>query len=124
MNKLDKEEKELLASFERNEWVPVTGKDVEAERYQAYAKATFKKDKRVNIRISRKDLEAIQIRALEEGIPYQTLMASILHKYVSGRLAEKPYWYNLGRWGCGGLLSLNRNIRWLTAVEAWDVGEG
>ena len=55
------------------------------------AKATFKKDKRVNIRISRKDLEAIQTRVLEEGIPYQTLMASILHKYMSGRLAEKPY---------------------------------
>ena len=91
MNKLDKEEKELLASFERDEWAPVAGKDAETERYQAYAKATFKKDKRVNIRISRKDLEAIQVRALEEGIPYQTLMASILHKYVSGRMVEKPY---------------------------------
>ena len=91
MNELDKEEQELLASFERDEWVPVTGKDAEAERFQAYAKATFKKDKRVNIRISRKDLEAIQIRALEEGIPYQTLMASILHKYVSDRRVEKPY---------------------------------
>ena len=91
MTELDKDEKELLSSFERDEWVPVAGKDAEAERYQAYAKATFKKDKRVNIRISRKDLEAIQKRALEEGIPYQTLMASVLHKYVSGRLVEKPY---------------------------------
>jgi len=90
-NDLDNEEKELLASFERDEWVPVTGKDAEVERYQAYAKATFKKDRRVNIRITRKDLEAIQKRALEEGIPYQTLMASILHKYISGRLVEKPY---------------------------------
>ncbi len=44
---------------------------------------------RVNIRISRKDLEALQKRALAEGIPYQTLMASVLHKYVSGRLVEK-----------------------------------
>jgi predicted DNA binding CopG/RHH family protein len=43
----------------------------------------------VNIRISREELEALQKRALEEGIPYQTLMASILHKYVAGRLIEK-----------------------------------
>ncbi len=62
---------------------------MELERYRQYARATFKKDMRVNIRISRKDLEALQKRALEEGIPYQTLMASVLHKYVSGRLVEK-----------------------------------
>ena len=89
----DKEEKELLASFERDEWVAVEDKESEVARYQVYAKETFRKDKRVNIRIARKDLEAIQKRALEEGIPYQTLMASVLHKYVSGRLAEKPYQY-------------------------------
>ncbi len=58
-------------------------------RYQSYAKATFKKDRRVNIRISGKDLEALQKRALAEGIPYQTLIASLLHKYVSGRLVER-----------------------------------
>ena len=63
--------------------------ETEAERYRQYARATFKKDTRTNIRISSKDLEALQRRALEDGIPYQTLMASILHKYVSGRLAEK-----------------------------------
>ncbi len=54
------------------------------------AKATLKKDRRVNIRLSAKDLEALQRRAAEEGIPYQTLMASVLHKYVSGRLVERP----------------------------------
>jgi predicted DNA binding CopG/RHH family protein len=91
LNEIDKEEKELLTSFEQDEWVPVADKETETERCQAYAKATFKKDRRVNIRISRKDLEAIQKRALEEGIPYQTLMASVLHKYVSGRLVEKPH---------------------------------
>jgi predicted DNA binding CopG/RHH family protein len=63
--------------------------EAEAERYQEYARATFKKDRRVNIRISSKDLEGIQTRALEEGIPYQTLIASVLHKYVSGRLVER-----------------------------------
>ena len=55
-----------------------------------YAEATFKKDRRINIRISQKDLDAIQMRALEEGIPYQTLIASVLHKYLSGRLIERP----------------------------------
>ena len=89
INQLDEEEKEILESFERGEWLPVADQEAESERYQTYAKATFKKDKRVNIRISRKDLEAIQKRALEEGIPYQTLMASILHKFVSGRLVDK-----------------------------------
>jgi predicted DNA binding CopG/RHH family protein len=85
----DQEEKELLESYEKDEWQPVTDLESEKERYQAYAAATFKKDKRVNIRISSKDLEALQTRALEEGIPYQTLMASVLHKYVSGKMVEK-----------------------------------
>jgi len=89
MVRLDGEEQELLESFEKDEWRPVAERDAEVERYREYARATFKKDMRVNIRISRKDLEALQTRALEEGIPYQTLMASVLHKYVSGRLVEK-----------------------------------
>jgi len=53
-----------------------------------YAKATFRKDRRLNIRLSSKDLEAIQKRALVEGLPYQTLISSLLHKYASGRLKE------------------------------------
>ena len=53
-----------------------------------YAKATFRKDRRLNIRLSSKDLEAIQKRALEEGLPYQTLISSLLHKYAAGRLKE------------------------------------
>jgi len=89
MVRLDSEERELVESFEEDEWRPVAERHAEVERYRDYARATFKKDMRVNIRISRKDLEAIQTRALEEGIPYQTLMASVLHKYVSGRLVDK-----------------------------------
>ncbi|MCI0794477.1 MAG: antitoxin [Chloroflexi bacterium] len=89
MANLDQEERELLESFERDEWRSVAGRESEFERYREYALSTFKKDKRVNIRISTKDLEALQTRALEEGIPYQTLMASVLHKYVGGRLVEK-----------------------------------
>jgi predicted DNA binding CopG/RHH family protein len=60
----------------------------ERTRYSRYAKATFRKDRRLNIRLSSKDLEAIQKRALAEGLPYQTLIASLLHKYASGRLKE------------------------------------
>ncbi len=89
MVRLDGEEQELVESFERDQWRPVVERDAAFKRYRDYARATFKKDRRVNIRISRKDLEALQTRALEEGIPYETLMASVLHKYVSGRFAEK-----------------------------------
>lgn len=86
--KLDSEEQDLLASYEREEWQPVADVENEAERYRGYARDTFRKDARVNIRISTKDLESLKKRALEEGIPYQTLIASILHKYISGRLVD------------------------------------
>jgi len=89
MAKLDQEEKEIVESFERGEMQTIPDLEREIERYREIARTTFKKDKRVNIRISSKDLMAIQKKALEEGIPYQTLMSSVLHKYVSGRLAEK-----------------------------------
>ncbi|MHC1729063.1 MAG: CopG family antitoxin [Syntrophobacteraceae bacterium] len=89
MNNLDQEEKEILESYDRDEWQSVSELKSESERYQKYASATFKKDKRINIRISQKDLAAIQKKALEEGIPYQTLISSVLHKYISGRLTEK-----------------------------------
>ncbi len=91
MSKLEKDEAILAAEVERGEWTRVGGTRASPERkkYQRYAEATFKKDRRVNIRISSKDLDAIQKRAIEEGIPYQTLIASLLHKYVSGRLVEK-----------------------------------
>ena len=85
---LDDEEKELIESIERGEWQSVKNLKREIQKHRQYAKNTLRKDKRVNIRISAKDLEAIQTRAVEEGIPYQTLMASVLHKYVSGRLVE------------------------------------
>ena len=87
--KLDKEEQELLDSVERGEWKSIPGFKKKAKLYQEYARATFRKDKRVNIRISERDLTGIQKRAMEEGLPYQTMMASILHKFVSGRYVEK-----------------------------------
>ncbi len=92
MKQLDPEEKELLESYERDEWESVPELESESDRYRGYASATFRKDKRLNIRISQKDLLSIQKKALDEGIPYQIPVASILHKYVSGRLAEKKAW--------------------------------
>ena len=86
--KLDNDEKELLESVERGEWKSAGGGKRERVRYSRYAKATFRKDRRLNIRLSSKDLEAIQKRNLSEGLPYQTLISSLLHKYASGRLKE------------------------------------
>ncbi len=87
--KFQPDELELLASYENEEWQSVKDVKEQAARYQAYARAAFRKDKRVNIRISEKDLLELQKRALREGIPYQTLIASVLHKYVTGALVER-----------------------------------
>jgi len=85
--KLDLEEQELLETYESGDFES----DLDADRREYLAKAaeqTFKKDKRINIRISSRDLEALQRRALEEGLPYQSLVSSVLHKYVSGGLKD------------------------------------
>ena len=91
--KLDAEERELLRSLDRGEWKPVANQEAERKRYQGYAHHTLqklRKVRRVNIRLTQSDLNGMQHKAIEEGIPYQTLMASVLHKYVTGRLVEKP----------------------------------
>ncbi|MBW2352823.1 MAG: antitoxin [Deltaproteobacteria bacterium] len=88
--KLDKEEKDILDSYERGEWKSVKNLKNEVEKHRRYARQTLKKDKRVNIRISSMVLDEIRIRAVEDGIPYQTLISSILHRFVTGRLIEKP----------------------------------
>ena len=94
MNKLNKEEQELLESFESGNFKS----DLSKKRrvfIESSAANTFKKDKRINIRISGRDLSSIQKRAMEEGMPYQTLVTSILHKFASGTLyditANKPF---------------------------------
>ena len=84
--KLDKEEQEILDAIESGEWELVKPKKAELEHYAQIARETLRKDQRMNIRISRADLNRIKVKAAEEGIPYQTLVASILHKYVSGSL--------------------------------------
>jgi len=87
--KLQQDELELLASYEAEEWQSVRKLKEQKEQYRAYARAAFRKDKRVNIRISEKDLLDLQKRAVRQGIPYQTLISSVLHKYISGGLTEK-----------------------------------
>jgi len=86
---LDDEEKDILESYERGEWVPVKNPKKEIKKLQRYAKNTLQKDKRINIRMTSKDLDQVQIIATQEGIPYQTLVSSIIHKYVSGYLIER-----------------------------------
>ncbi|MFT3819223.1 MAG: hypothetical protein QM750_16535 [Rubrivivax sp.] len=87
MSRLDPYELEVLQAYEKRKLGSVASK-AERERLRASARATAIKDKRVNIRLSSIDLMDIQARALEEGVPYQTLIASVLHKYVTGRLTE------------------------------------
>ena len=88
MPKTDPYEAELLAAFERGTLKSIATKS-ELSKFKAVARATAIKDRRVNIRLSSGDLQDIQVKALEEGLPYQTLIASVLHKYVTGRLAER-----------------------------------
>ena len=86
---LDVEEKDILDSYERGQWKSVKNPKTEIKKLSDYAKNTLQKDKRINIRMSSKDLDQVQVIAAQEGIPYQTLISSIIHKYVSGYLLEK-----------------------------------
>lgn len=87
-HKVDLKEAELLDLFNQGQLHSVASPS-ELAHFKAAARATAIKDRRVNIRLSSGDLSDIQTKALEEGIPYQTLIASVLHKYVSGRLTER-----------------------------------
>lgn len=89
MSGLDKEEQEILDAFDSGELQRAPDFEERKVRHQQYAEAMFKKDARINIRLSSKDLRGLQKKALAEGIPYQTLVASILHRYVEGRFDEK-----------------------------------
>ncbi len=84
----DKEEKKLIESVEKGEWRSIENLDNEINRARQSAEDTFRKDQRMNIRISKRDLNNLKIKALEEGIPYQTLVSSLIHKYLAGRLHE------------------------------------
>jgi predicted DNA binding CopG/RHH family protein len=87
MNKLDKYEKDLLKSYDQDEWQSVRELDSLKPEYSKYARNTVLKNKRINIRISEKDLARLKAKSLEEGIPYQTLVSSLIHKFVSGKIS-------------------------------------
>jgi predicted DNA binding CopG/RHH family protein len=86
---IDQEEKDLMESIERDEWQPVNNIEQEKEKAIAAARNTLKKDKRINLRLTQKDYRQMQIKAIEEGIPYQTLISSIVHKYLNGSLTPR-----------------------------------
>lgn len=86
--KLDAEEQELSDSFDRGEWKSVKNVKAEIDIAKKAAKNTLRKDSRINIRLSSSDLTRIKQKAAFEGIPYQTLIASILHKYAAGHPVE------------------------------------
>ncbi|RPH51372.1 MAG: antitoxin [Desulfobacteraceae bacterium] len=86
---IDKEEKKLMESIAKDEWKPVKNIKQEKEKAIVAARNTLKKDKRINLRLSQKDYYQIQIKAIEEGIPYQTFISSIIHKYLNGSLSPK-----------------------------------
>ena len=88
-NNLNKEEQDILTSFENDEWISDPNFNQRKNILRESARYTIQKNKRVNIRISERDIIEIKRRAVEEGLPYQTLISSVLHKYISGRLVTK-----------------------------------
>jgi len=89
MGKLSTEEKEILEAFESGKLKKSANQSQEVRKQRAAARETFTKDARINIRLSSRDLRSLQAKALREGIPYQTLVSSVLHKYIDGQLVEK-----------------------------------
>ena len=86
---LDGEEGDLIQSIEKDEWTEVPDVERFKEQARRYAEATIRKNRRMNIRISERDLRNLKKKAMEEGIPYQTMVSMILHKYVTGRFSEQ-----------------------------------
>ncbi|MCK4505678.1 MAG: antitoxin [Candidatus Aegiribacteria sp.] len=87
--KLTKYEKDIKESVERGEWEQIPNFKEEAKRYQEVARSTLRKDRRVNIRMTERDFIHIQKKAMDEGLPYQTYISSILHKFINDRFVEK-----------------------------------
>jgi predicted DNA binding CopG/RHH family protein len=95
MKKPDAFENDILSAYDKGELKSTSPSKAQLAKFKAAATATFIKDRRINIRLSSPDLMDIQARAMEEGIPYQTFIAGVLHKYAAGRLIEKPSGANL-----------------------------
>jgi predicted DNA binding CopG/RHH family protein len=87
--KLTNEEKEILKSYENGEWISSKNLSADRKQLKGYAKTALRKDRRINIRISENDLLQLQRKAAQDGLPYQTLISSVLHKFINGRLIER-----------------------------------
>jgi len=85
---LDKEERELIDSIDADEYIPVADMQDEIERITTMAKETISKKKAINIRLLESDIQKIKSKAIHEGIPYQTLISSIIHRFANGQLAR------------------------------------
>ncbi len=83
------EEKELMSSVENEEWTSVSNFNSFKKRLMQAAIETAAKDYQINVSVSKRDAEVLKTKALEEGIPYQEFVTSILHKYVTGRIVER-----------------------------------
>lgn len=83
---LDKYEEELIKAIENDELVETSNQEEEIKKYTAYFKQAFKKNKRITIRVPYNDLKDIQNKAVQTGIPYQTLISAVLHKFAKGKL--------------------------------------
>ena len=82
---LDKEEEEIYKSIEKDEWVSDFNSEIK-EKYEAYARSSLKKERRINIRMTERDFKKIQARAIQEGIPYQSLISMLIHKFNENKL--------------------------------------
>jgi predicted DNA binding CopG/RHH family protein len=87
--KISKEEKELMTSIENEEWVEIENFEEEKLKYEQYAAAALEKNEKIYIEIPERDLKEIQRRSIEEGLTYQTFIASILHKFITGKLVDQ-----------------------------------
>ncbi|MFH1093406.1 MAG: antitoxin [Candidatus Omnitrophota bacterium] len=87
--RLDEEEQDLLKSIESGNWRQIKNMNTEIKKYATGVKSALKKDQRISIRMTKQDLIGIQAKAVDEGIPYQTLITSVVHKYVKGNLVSK-----------------------------------
>ena len=90
----DKDEMELAKSLETEEWVSDLSKK-EKKQYEEYARNSLTKQKRINIRMTERDLKKIQAKAIEEGLPYQSLISMLIHKYNEGKVSIQE-WHNRG----------------------------
>jgi predicted DNA binding CopG/RHH family protein len=89
MGKMDSEERAILEAFDQGQLVQAKSRDQLLAEHRQIAANSMKKDASINIRLSSRDLRALQAQAMREGIPYQTLVASLLHKFVAGTLIDK-----------------------------------